>query len=375
MSMYQIEDLVECSVRQLCQVETDSYQLRNDIYYLYEFQNQFDCSFTHFRVLQELLDCGFMIPLNPEDHPCREQEDFQRLTREDFDYTPGPAGGYWCGTIANADGESFELNKLFCDYGSPLWQVLVEEGKLSGEIARPLLPLDAYRLVSRVLRQVEVEKDPYLFIHWYAFFPMLADLGKSVGDADEGVKAELQAMLCRPEVFRALREEQRLAPEDGDFEEDGFEAEWFAPYFKWCEAMDNDPQQIYNQIAALFMKGDFKAAFELSKKGIQLQPEVVGFYLYWADSMILAQANEIIPFDAEENRKATRVLQESLIQLEGQVDPQNLYFYIAIGQLVAGEFDAAEATLSKITTLFEGSPALRDYYISLSEKWREKHIG
>ena len=58
MSVYQIEDLVEASVHQLCQTVSDPYRLWNDIHDLYEFQDQFDCSFTHFRVLRELLDCG-----------------------------------------------------------------------------------------------------------------------------------------------------------------------------------------------------------------------------------------------------------------------------------------------------------------------------
>ena len=95
MSMYQIEDLVEASVNQLCQVAIDPYQLWNDIHYLYEFQDQFDCSFTHFRVLQELLDCGFMIPLEPCEHPLyiQDKESFNRLVQEDFAYLPGPSGG------------------------------------------------------------------------------------------------------------------------------------------------------------------------------------------------------------------------------------------------------------------------------------------
>ena len=81
MSMYQMEDLVECSIRQLCATATDLHQLRSDIHYLYEFQNLFDYSFTHFRVLKELLDCGYILLLEPQQHPlyAAEREKFEKI--------------------------------------------------------------------------------------------------------------------------------------------------------------------------------------------------------------------------------------------------------------------------------------------------------
>lgn len=374
MSMYQIEDLVEASVNQLCQVAIDPYQLWNDIHYLYEFQDQFDCSFTHFRVLQELLDCGFMIPLEPCEHPLyiQDKESFNRLVQEDFAYLPRPSGGYWCGVIEGKDGEKFVLNKLFCDYGSPLWQQLVESGRLSGETARPLLALNPYELVLRIVRQVSSGEDPFLFYHWYSLFPMLVELTENTGEISDEVKVELNDRLCRPEVFRALKEDAHMAPQEDDYLDEEFPGEWFAPYFKWCDTVDNDPEYLARQIMELFTKGDFRAAWELSAKGLQLSPDDAFFSLFWATSLVILQAREIIPFKLEDNRKAVRVFERFLEYRQDEAKVWNINFYLAMACLPAREFGAAEEAIAKVTDLFDQYPKLLDDYRDLEKKWREK---
>lgn len=375
MSMYQIEDLVECSIAQLSTEADDPHRRRCDIHYLYEFQNQFDCSFTHFRVLHELLDCGYILLLDPQQHPLYDErrEEFEEILRRDFGYTPGASGGYWCGTIENAKGEPVVLNKLCCDYGSPLWRQLVAEGRLSGEDARPLLPPDPYGLVLRILQRVSAEEDTYLFVNWYSFFPFLLDISGEKEEAAEETKAELRRVLCQPLVFLALEDEPFLIPEEDILEDDEAAKEWFAPYFEWDKKKDCDLETIFHRMVRAFTKNDYEKSLEWSQKGMKLEPESGVFYLYWAYSIIFLQATEARPFDEEEHRKAIIVLCHFEKEEAEIVPVESLNYCLAVGYLTIGDFAQAAVAAAKAASLLNEYPHLKAYYGHLERKWREKH--
>lgn len=374
MSMYQIEDLVECSIRQLCATATDLHQLRSDIHYLYEFQNLFDCSFTHFRVLKELLDCGYILLLEPQQHPlyAAEREKFEKILQSDFDYTPGVSGGYWCGTIEDADSHQTVLNKLCCDYGSPLWEMLVSKGILPEEAARPLRPLNPYELVLRIIGSISPEEDPYLHTHWYSFLPFMIQMMENQTEATEEVKEEARQALCCTPVFMALEKEEWLTPEEEILEEEEETKAWFGPYFEWSKNKDKDPEYFFYTTFNAFTKGDYQTSLDWASKGVKIVPENGFFYLYWAFSMILLQANETTPFDAAELQKALYILEQMEEDVKEFIAPPNLNYYKAIGYVVAGKNEQASASIHKAAPLLEENLLLQTYYQGIEERWLGK---
>lgn len=373
MSVHQIEDLVEISIHQLCSTSTDRQQLRSDIHYLYEFQEQFDCKFTHFRLLSELLDCGFILSLDLRQHPlyASRQEEFANLRQQDFNFTPGADGGYWCATIENATDQKFPLNKLCCDYGSPLWKQLVSEGRLSGEAATPLSPLNPYELVLRILRGVSPEEDPYLFINWYSFFPMLLQLDGEQAEAAEDVKSALLSLLCQPFLFLALEQDAFLAPEEEYLDEEGTR-EWFAPYFQWQQNKDRDPDTLFYRTVEAFNRAHYSEALQLATQGLALDREYSGFYYYWAYSVIVIHTDEIEPFNSDKHDDAITILQYALPETTNAEERQGIQFYLAMALLRAGRFAEAEASAGEAAPLIEKVPLLHDYYQRAEQRWRGK---
>ncbi|MGW4532181.1 hypothetical protein ACWEOI_14645 [Nocardia sp. NPDC004340] len=70
MSMHEIEDLVERSVRVLdARHPGADRRVRDWIGELYSFQGGYDCSFTQFRVMEILLGRGYCFRFGIEEHP------------------------------------------------------------------------------------------------------------------------------------------------------------------------------------------------------------------------------------------------------------------------------------------------------------------
>ena len=115
-----------------------------------------------------------------------------------------------------------------------------------------------------------------------------------------------------------------------------------------------------------------RAALELSAKGLQLSPDDAFFSLFWATSLVILQAREIIPFKLEDNRKAVRVFERFLEYRQDEAKVWNINFYLAMACLPAREFGAAEEAIAKVTDLFDQYPKLLDDYRDLEKKWREK---
>ncbi|MEU0986100.1 hypothetical protein [Streptomyces sp. NPDC005953] len=70
MSLHDIEDLVADSVRLLdVHTEPGDPRVRDWFAMLYDFQNGYDCSFTHFRVMDALLRRGYTYRFPIDRHP------------------------------------------------------------------------------------------------------------------------------------------------------------------------------------------------------------------------------------------------------------------------------------------------------------------
>ena len=151
MSQHEIEDLIEDSVRVLAgSPQRDTLDLRSIFWRLYQFENEWDTSFTQFRVLELLIEQRLVYRFDLAQHPDYERARafFDALTGTEFigvDPLRPVGGGY----RDRATGEWFEANHLagyvrtpylYCEAGSPLWARFVKQGTLTG---RDVLPPDA----------------------------------------------------------------------------------------------------------------------------------------------------------------------------------------------------------------------------------------
>jgi hypothetical protein len=147
MSMHEFEDLVEESVRVLAgAANRDALDLRSMFWRLYDFQNHWDTGFTHFRVIDILLDARFVYHFERTQHPdyARYRAYFDGLTAftfiraeplQDGGDTFFTAEDGWSST--NPVAGYFNPPFLYADAGSPLWRRWAEAGLLTGRDAQP----------------------------------------------------------------------------------------------------------------------------------------------------------------------------------------------------------------------------------------------
>lgn len=69
MSMWEVESLMEDTIRLLDRSECSAAEKRNLIWHTFQLQNQFDCGFTHFRLMDILLKNGYVQQYDIEHFP------------------------------------------------------------------------------------------------------------------------------------------------------------------------------------------------------------------------------------------------------------------------------------------------------------------
>ncbi|MFI6980938.1 hypothetical protein ACIBSV_20425 [Embleya sp. NPDC050154] len=172
--MHEIEDLVTDSIRVLdAHHGPDEPRLRDWFAVLYGFQEGFDCSFTHFRVMDILLRRRFSYAFPLDRHPDYPQrQDYFDALREftglrtypddaeehdDFDgYASWLEDGY------------VDPPLLYCDAGSQLWRRMVESGLLDGPDAAAPRPVPLIDVVREVAVAAEKHGDRELIAMWYS---------------------------------------------------------------------------------------------------------------------------------------------------------------------------------------------------------------
>ena len=163
MSMHEFEDLVEDTVRFLSSIPmwTGGLDLRSTFWDLYEFQSAWDTGFTHFRVLDLLVEQRFAYRFHLADHPeyILHRACFDQLKPDEYRIEL-PGTGAW-------DGGYYEGTHLYCDAGSPLWRRFVDSGRLRGADAHPPQPIDLYVIARDVARLADAFGDSALVARWY----------------------------------------------------------------------------------------------------------------------------------------------------------------------------------------------------------------
>ncbi|MFJ4688782.1 hypothetical protein [Streptomyces sp. NPDC088789] len=172
MSMHEIEDLVADSVRVLdLHTPSDDARVRDWFAVLYGFQGRYDCSFTHFRVMDILLRRRYAYRFPIDRHPDHAERSayFDALSEftglREFDENAPEFEGYdsWL-----EDGY-VDPPFLYCDAGTDLWRRMVAVGELRGPDAAAPRRTPLIDVVREVAVAAEKERDHDLIGLWYAF--------------------------------------------------------------------------------------------------------------------------------------------------------------------------------------------------------------
>lgn len=158
MSMWEFEDLTEQAVRLIGQSELQPAAKREFFANLYDQQEQFDCSFTHFRQLRLLKDCGFFLRIETGQHPDygAHSEVFDGLAvAGKSTWLNLPGDGLESGVYFSAGDESdpggITPAGLYLDIRSSLWPRLCEAGVVTGLAAQPFERWSCHELLARLI--------------------------------------------------------------------------------------------------------------------------------------------------------------------------------------------------------------------------------
>lgn len=200
MSMHQIEDMIENSVRMLSNCtgsEINGLSLRDICYHLYQLQDLFDCGYTMLRVREELERMGFIASIAVEKLPQNERDAAQRLS--------GGSGFLPSGVYV--DGDS---GLAYLDYGNPSWNTFIEAGTLSHPQMGDIPQIDVLQLaeimISLAAQQRETGSDNgeiavSTLLYWYALLPTVMTVSGYEGQVEEERIIRLRDMAAVPEAF------------------------------------------------------------------------------------------------------------------------------------------------------------------------------
>ncbi|GAB2829314.1 hypothetical protein GCM10022221_29780 [Actinocorallia aurea] len=239
MSVHEIEDGVADSIRLLDSAfPADDPRVRSWIAALYRFEEDWDCSFTRFRLMDVLLRRGFAyrFPLDAHpDHTTRREflaglTEFTAL-REVTALRESEAAEDFAGHGSWLEDGYVDPPHLYCEAGTDLWRRMADSGVLTGPDADPPARVPLIEVVAQVAAAAEAEGDVGLIAFWYCLgaqvllegSPWWACMPDEL--AEVPVLRELRAIVGRT---RALEEapDTDLRPEPLD-EEDP-EHWWFA---------------------------------------------------------------------------------------------------------------------------------------------------
>ncbi|MFZ1108452.1 MAG: hypothetical protein WAN43_08920 [Rhodomicrobium sp.] len=168
--MHIYEAVVEASVKLLA--KTDRGDLRDLYKALYAFQRRYDTGYTHFRVIEHLLQARFVYRIAMREHPdyalykvaldeiANKDEGWVALNPTLKGSKENPCVGYW------------KDNYLYFDAGDELWKKLVAAKKLTGSDSIPPKNLDIIEVALTVVDYAKNENDNELIDWLYAFLPL-----------------------------------------------------------------------------------------------------------------------------------------------------------------------------------------------------------
>lgn len=155
MSMHEIEDIIEESLKLLYIEKPNNIDFRSAAYSLYRFQDQFDTGVTFLRLREILVESRYLyiLPKNSLDK---------------LKYPEIPEGGYYL--------EHIDKENVFIEAGTEAWKDVVNKGILTGEDTISPLSLDIYNLALLIMETSIKKGDMTLAASWYKDIFLMQEL-------------------------------------------------------------------------------------------------------------------------------------------------------------------------------------------------------
>lgn len=237
MSMYEIEGLVESSINAIGKTQNTSLDKKTIIWNLYDkVQNNFDCSFTNFRVMNILLETGYTQTIAVQEHPDYKtnQAFFDGLKEKGFTSILKNPSKPWSRENPSTSYYSQKQDLIYFDYGSPLWKQIQQ-----GEAPNPT-NLNVFETGLLVMKEAEKLKDLTLISEWYGFisnfYSFFGD-AKNFEDLREQYLNEMKTIYLRSEACKIISDshenlrvpdEEKLKAISAYFDDDLLEVmRWF----------------------------------------------------------------------------------------------------------------------------------------------------
>jgi len=181
MSMYEVEALIENTVRVIDQSDEPSNQKRNLIWNAYHIQSYFDCSFTHFRLMDILLKNEYVQTFKLKDYPLYSQypDFFEGLLIKKFGWIQENPVEKWSRSNQAVAYWDKKTSKIYVDYGSRFYTLF------PGESHEKIEPLDfGLQMVERAHQQ----KNKGHIYDWTVFMVSYLLTMMPTGDSLESLK-------------------------------------------------------------------------------------------------------------------------------------------------------------------------------------------
>ncbi len=183
--MHEIEGLIEDSVHLVANSNFTATNKRDFLYNLYDFQCRFDTGYTHFRLIDTLLELKFTYRVPLEEHPDYEKHTdyFQSLDVKKTYWLPSEIGKEHDSVYAREEkGVIF----LYADAGTTFWRRLCEKNVLPEKESTAPSTFKVSCLIWKLLAEAKRQNSKPLLQDWYALLVNLVgyDLGPKEGFPD-----------------------------------------------------------------------------------------------------------------------------------------------------------------------------------------------
>ncbi|MBC9932354.1 tetratricopeptide repeat protein [Chitinophaga qingshengii] len=340
MSMHEIESLVEMSVYCLHESQDNTLDRRSLFYNLYELQSLFDTGFTHFRVMDILIEHRFVYTFPITAHPSYAQHQAfldalaasQKFSfiytrpEQEWDAETNPVAGY-----AHFDQQK-QTYLLYCDAGSPLWTALVANGTLQGPDAVAPAVTDVFSLALVIARNAAQQQYRDLLNSWYLLLPYMVMAAEQENEPinQDALKEILDLVVAQDAIYAEGLPPLDELPNGGELGK--FCEWWYAPAkdkMKTAAEMDNGidldavpfTQEVektagwydsqvtsllesihhsisfmedngYNEDTQKSVEGRLQLALDYARKGIELAPNEPGLLVNMGSLYLLVQQYE-----------------------------------------------------------------------------------
>lgn len=168
MSMWEIESLVEEAICLVDKIDTTNEKKMQLIGNLYALQEQYDCSFTNFRLMSILLKTGYTKTIDYTEHPDYKGNEAifeELLKKKDTEFIYRDIKKKWHRSTNEVVGYlDPEEKKIYIDFGSPL-----------RKDEPPLEKMSSYDLGLYLIREADKLKEKAPVYDWTAYLVAFGD--------------------------------------------------------------------------------------------------------------------------------------------------------------------------------------------------------